>query len=297
MTASIAVAQDGNGQTEEIEPGQAPEVIEARPVPLVPTGIDTLGGTDYIVGRQDLLKISVFDLPELDQTVRVADDGSITLPLLGRLFVAGVTKRNLEEMLEELLEEKYVRDPQVTVFVQEYESKKVAVTGAVKKPGTYEMLGSRTLFEMISMAGGLDADLGKQIFIFRRGSDGAADRIEVDLDRLIYQADPTLNHTIHAGDVIYVPTVKKMRIFVTGAVRAPNMYEVPEDQPVTVLRAITLAGGVTDRAGQKRVQVVRTSAVGERTIFEVNLRQIKKGKAEDPALQKDDLVLVPESFF
>ncbi len=301
MVCTPVPAQENGASADEIEnqqPAAAPEVLDARPVAaLVPTGIDTLGGSDYVVGRQDLLDISVFDLPELDQTVRVADDGSITFPLLGRLIVAGISKTNLEDLLEELLEEKYVRDPQVTVFVREYESKKVAVTGAVRRPGTYEMLGSRTLLEMISLAGGLDADLGKRIFIFRRGADGTAQPIEVDLDRLVYAADPTLNYRIVAGDIIYVPTVKKMRIFVTGAVRTPNVYEVPEDQPVTVLRAITLAGGTTDRAGEKRVQIVRTDADGERLIIEVNLRQVKKGKAEDLRLQKDDLVLVPESFF
>ena len=298
---SVLSAQEDASPQDENEnqaPAAAPEVLEALPVATITqVGIDVLGGSDYVVGRQDLLDISVFDLPELDKTVRVADDGSITLPLLGRLIVAGMNKHNLEELLEELLEEKYVRDPQVTIFVREYESKKVAVTGAVRKPGTYEMLGSRTLLEMISLAGGLDSDLGKRIFIFRRGSDGTAKPIEVDLERLVYAADPTLNHLILAGDIIYVPTVKKMRIFVTGAVRTPNVYEVPEDQPVTVLRAITLAGGTTDRAGEKRVQIVRTTADGDRVIIEVNLRRVKKGKAEDLLLEADDLVLVPESFF
>jgi polysaccharide export outer membrane protein len=295
----VAGVQDDAGRNDDREdPARTPDVIEATPLPeLSSLGVDLSGGSDYTIGRQDLLEISVFDLPELDHTVRVADDGSITLPLLGRMIVAGLTKHTLEELIEEMLAERYVRDPQVTIFVREYESKKIAVTGAVRNPGTYEMLGRRTLLEMISIAGGLDKDLGKHIYILRRGADGVAKPIEVDLERLVYAADPTLNHTIAAGDIIYVPTVKKIRIFVSGAVRDPNQYEVPEDQPVTVLRAITLAGGTTDRAGEKRVQIVRTSPEGERTIIEVNLRRIKKGKAEDPRLLKDDLVLVPESFF
>src|SRR5262247_1430941 len=130
------------------------------------------GGSDYRIGRQDLLQLSVFDLKELNQTVRVADDGSITVPLLGRLQVAGLTKGELEGLIARLLEERFVRDPQVTIFVKEYESKKVAVSGAVKKPGTYEMLGEKTLLEMISQAGGLDAEPGKQIYIFRQSNDG-----------------------------------------------------------------------------------------------------------------------------
>jgi polysaccharide export outer membrane protein len=253
--------------------------------------------SDYRIGRQDLLEIKVFDVDELSQTVRVADDGSITMPLLGRLEVSGMTKTELEQSLARRLEAGYVRDPQVTVFVKEYESKKVAVSGAVKKPGTYEMLGQKTLLEMLSLAGGLDKDLGKEIIIFRQESDRPTQRLSVDLERLVYAADPGLNRIVEPGDIIYVPTVEKVRIFVTGAVKNPDLYEVPRDEPVTVLKAVTLAGGTTDRAAEKRVQIIRSDPDGNRVTLEVNLKSVKRGKAEDPILQKDDLVLVPESFF
>ena len=84
---------------------------------------------------------------------------------------------------------------------------------------------------------------------------------------------------------------------VSGAVKNPNMYEVPRNEPVTVLKAITLAGGTTDRAAEKRVQIMRTDENGVRVAFQVDLRKIKRGKAEDPILQRDDIVLVPEAFF
>ena len=277
---------------------EPPQVLEARPIesPNV-TPIAKRGGTDYKIGRQDLLELSVFDLKELDQTVRVADDGSITLPLLGHLQVAGLTKGELEGTIARLLEERYVRNPQVTIFVKEYVSKKVAVSGAVKKPDTYEMLGQKTLLEMISLAGGLDKDLGKEIVIFRSKEDGDAERISIDLDKLVYEADPSLNVLVMPGDIVYVPSVEKVRIFVTGAVRTPNLYEVPRSEPVTVLKAVTLAGGTTDRASESRVQVIRTDADGRRITIPVNLKKVKRGKAEDPILMRDDLVLVPESFF
>lgn len=271
--------------------------LEAVPAPAPAQPFFRRGGSDYKIGRQDLLEIRVFDLEELDQTVRVADDGSISLPLLGPLQVAGLTKGELEGLIARLLEERFVRNPQVTIFVKEYESKKVAVSGAVKKPDTYEMLGEKTLLEMISLAGGLDKDLGREIVIFRPGEDGATERIAVDLERLVYAADPALNLTVEPGDIIYVPAVEKIRIFVTGAVKSPNLYEVPRDEPVTVLKAVTLAGGTTDRAAEGRVQILRTLADGSRVQIPVNLKKIKRGKAEDPVLERDDLVLVPESFF
>ncbi|MBD3868546.1 MAG: SLBB domain-containing protein [Acidobacteria bacterium] len=159
------------------------------------------------------------------------------------------------------------------------------------------MLGEKTLLEMISLAGGLDADLGNELFIFRELEDGVTRRIPVELHGLVYAADPDLNLAVKPGDIIYVPTVEKIRIFVTGAVRDPDRYEVPRSEPVTVLKAITLAGGTTDRAAQKRVTIYRTDENGQRVSIVVNLKLIKKGKQEDPILQKDDLILVPEAFF
>jgi polysaccharide export outer membrane protein len=279
-------------------PAEEPLKLEARPLAagVEPTFVRK-GGSDYRIGRQDLLELKVFDLKELDQTVRVADDGSITLPLLGRLEVAGLTKGDLEKLIARMLEAKYVRDPQVTIFVKEYESRKVAVSGAVKKPDTYEMLGEKTLLEMISMAGGLDKDLGREIIVFRQVEDGSTQRLAVDLERLVYDADPALNLPVSPGDIIYVPAVEKVRIFVNGAVKNPNLYEIPRDEPVTVLKAVTIAGGTTDRASERRVQVIRTNADGTRQTIDVDLRKVKRGKAEDPVLQRDDLVLVPESYF
>ena len=154
------------------------------------------------------------------------------------------------------------------------------------------------MLEMLSLAGGLDGELSKEIVVFRREPESnTTRRIQIDLERLVYQADPALNLVIAPGDIIYVPTVEKVRIFVSGAVRNPDLYEVPRDEPVTVLKAITLAGGTTDRAAQKRVQIIRMDENGKRIALEVNLKRIKRGKAEDPILRRDDVVLVPESFF
>lgn len=294
----VPVSPPSTGPSTPAEPDeQMLEAFPVRPELGQEPSFSLRGGSDYRIGKQDLLEIKVFDLDELNQTVRVADDGSITVPLLGRLSVAGLSKGDLEALLARLLEERYIRDPQVTIFVKEYESKKIAVSGAVRKPGTYEMLGEKTLLEMISIAGGLDRDLGREIIIFRRDGDGTTRRISVDLDRLVYDADPELNVTVEPSDIIYIPTVETVRIFVSGAVKNPNLYEIPRAEPITVLRAITLAGGTTDRASERRVQVIRTDAAGARVTIPVDLRKIKKGKLDDPVLQKDDLVLVPEAFF
>ena len=126
------------------DPAETEKPVTLHAVPIgapPPIPVEALfrrhGGSDYRIGRQDLLEITVFDVEELSQTVRVADDGSITMPLLGTLDVSGLTKTELEQSIARLLAERYVRNPQVTVFVKEYTSKQIAVSGAVKKPGTY----------------------------------------------------------------------------------------------------------------------------------------------------------------
>jgi len=110
---------------------------------------------EYKIGPKDLLDISVFGLNDLNRTVRVSEDGTITLPLLGEVKVEGLTKTGLEKKLSELLEEKYLHNPQVTVFIREYQSTRVSVLGAVNNPGLYDLLGRETLMQIISQAGGL----------------------------------------------------------------------------------------------------------------------------------------------
>ncbi len=293
-----AAAQDEPAAAQEPPLELVARPAEGSSIPPHPEAVGPARRLDYRIGRQDLLEVEVFGVDELKQTVRVADDGSITMPLLGRLAVAGLTKTELQDLVAKLLADRYVRDPQVTVFVKEFESKKIAVSGAVKRPGTYEMLGAKTLLEMISMAGGLDADLGKEIVIFRAEDDGGTTRrLSVDLQRLVYDADPTLNLVVDPGDIIYVPAVEKVRIFVGGAVKNPDVYEVPKGEPVTVLKAVTIAGGTTDRAAEKKIQIIRTDPSGNRVTLLVDLHKVKRGRAEDPVLRADDIVLVPEAFF
>ena len=275
---------------EPVLPGTVPQQLP----PEVQAGLEQ-SSKDYVIGRQDLLEIRVFDLEELSQTVRVSSDGSISLPLLGRLPVAGTTLGDVETLIARRLEA-HIRSPQVTVFVKEYESTKVSVSGAVKNPNSYEMLGPKTLLEMISMAGGLDEDHGDEIVIFRGNEDGGTERVSIDLRGLVYDVDPDLNILLEPGDIIYIPGVETMRISVGGSVRLPNLYEVPRNDPISLLEAITLAGGTTDRAAEKKVKIIRT-AKGTRVTLLVNLRKVKKGKVEDPLLKDGDLILVPRRFF
>ena len=263
-------------------------IVEA--LPAAPTDRE-------ILGAHDLLEISVFDLEQFNRTVRIADDGTITLPFLGRIDVAGLTRSELEQKIAALLGEKYINDPQVSVFVKEYESRKVSVSGAVKVPSTFHLIGSRTLLDVVSEAGGFTQDVGRNVYVIRRRADGSTERLAIDLERLIYNGESDLNVPILPGDVVYAPIEEKITVYVNGAVKTPGGYEFRHGDQITVLRAITKAGGTTERAAERRVQILRRHPDGGHSIIPVDLKKVRSGKIPDPVLEREDVVDVPEAFF
>ncbi len=249
-----------------------------------------------LIGPEDLLEINVFELPELKTTTRVLDDGTISLPLLGVVQAAGLTKTALEVRVRDLLEARFVQDPQVTIGVTEHRSRQVSVIGAVTKPGPIQMIGPRTVLQMISEAGGLTKEAGTEIFVIRRTESGRAERIQLDLEELITKGNPDLNLLLSPGDVINVPVDRPIYVYVDGAVRNPGQVEGRSSRAITLLQAVARAGGLTERANLRDVHVLRKTAGGQSRI-PVNLRQIRKGKADDLVLVDGDVVVVPETFF
>src|ERR1700739_478278 len=128
----------------------------------------SLGSGEYTIGSDDVLDINVFEAQEMNREVRVSATGEISLPLLGAVRAAGLTPRELEKTLEELLHQKYMKDPHVSVFVREMDSHPVSVIGAVRKPGTFQIRGAKTLLEILSLAEGLADDAGEEIIILRQ---------------------------------------------------------------------------------------------------------------------------------
>lgn len=252
---------------------------------------------DYIIGKQDLLQISVFDLEALNQLVRVQDDGTISLPLVGDIRADGMTRSSLEKTIAQRLMPKYVLDPQVSVFVKSFESKKVTVIGAVRTPGSFELIGTRTLLEALSMASGtLKEQAGKTIQVIRRQADDSTQTIPINIDALD-SGDPTANIPIQGGDIIQVPVDDLLYIYVNGAVRSPGMFRIKRSEPVTVLRAVTIAGGINERGSERRIKVLKTDPDGTTHVIPVDLKKIKQGKEKDMRLGDNDVVVVPEAYF
>ena len=267
---------------------------DAPPAAPVATAVPEEALNDYVIGPGDLLKIEIFELEELSKTVRVTGDGSITYPMLGSVKVEGLAKRALEQKLATLLEEKYVRNPQVTVFVEEMQSGKVSVLGAVTKPGGFGLIGGKTVLEALSQAGGITRDAGTRAFVLRGSSQSP---IAIDLRRLMEDGDLSLNLKVEAGDVIYIPKAKMYKVFVYGQVTRPGSFEVDEGDHLTILQAVAMAGGLAKRASAGKTKIVRRGENGRQVTLQIDLDRVLSGKEQDVELTKGDIVVVPQSFF
>ena len=251
----------------------------------------------YKIGPGDLLEIKVFELEQLSQVVRVSEDGSITLPLLGQVMVEGLTQEGTAIRIATLLAQRYVKNPQVTVFIKEYKSKQVAVIGAVEKPGSYELVGRKNLLQMVSAAGGFTDQAGDELYVLREGPKGDAISIPIDLRDLVVNGNQQLNIPVEPNDVINVPVDREIKVFVFGRVTQPGALKFKISEKVTLLKAIAQAGGWAEGAKQGAVVITRKDKAGKETQIRVNVKDIISGKRKDIVLQEGDVVFVPESFW
>ncbi|MBE3119991.1 MAG: SLBB domain-containing protein [Candidatus Atribacteria bacterium] len=247
---------------------------------------------DYRIGPKDLLEITVFDLPALTQTVRVSEDGSITMSILGRVEVSGLTAQELEKKLAAILDKQYTKEARVTVFIREYQ--KVSVIGAVGRPGMYELVGPTTLLQIIAQAGGLTAQAMTELFVFRQGEDDKQIKIAIRLGDLMTSGNPELNIEVRPKDVITIPIDQMQNVFLYGEVRNPGAIPYLSSKKITLLQAIAQAGGTTEWAKKSRVMIKRKDKkTGKEMKINVNLKSMINGKIADIVLEEGDVVIVP----
>ena len=252
---------------------------------------------EYKIGPQDLLEVSVFGLDELNKTVRVSEGGKITLPLLGEIAIGGLTKNELELKLQDLLRKDYLQNPNVTVFIREYQSRRVSILGAVGIPGIYELVGNQTLLEVIALAGSLTEEAGDEIIILRKKPDGKDQSVRISIDDIMRKGDASLNIRLQSEDIITVPPDREVTIFVYGRVNKPGAIKVRRSKIPTLQRAIAQAGGFAEGASKGGVILTRKSGEGKEIRTKVNVKDIINGKREDIQLQENDVIYVPESIF
>jgi len=269
---------------------------------------------DYQVGPEDLIEVTFFGIDELGREVRVNGRGEISLPLIGGLKVEGLSPQEIEAKLAKMYKEgRFIRNPQITVIVKEYRHQRVMVTGAVANPGSYEVIGPRTLLEMLGKAGGLvdkpEMKAGNLVYVMRHQDAPALMKataekpnssqtfkpgtVVIDLRRLLTGEELKLNIPIQNGDVIYVPPARMA--FVMGAVKRTGQVAVKDN--LTVMQAIAMTEGLDPTLASNNVTILRFAENGERLAIPVNLKRVVSGQDPDPVLKENDIIFVQESGF
>jgi polysaccharide export outer membrane protein len=244
--------------------------------------------SDYRIGPDDVLIISVLDQKDLEQIVTVRPDGKISLSLIGETEAAGLTVAELSARLTTLYS-RTVRGAQVTVGVREVRSRPVYFAGSVVRPGQLQLTQEMTIIQGLSAVGGPgpNADL-ESAFVLRGGQ-----RISVNLQEILQRGVMTNNIRLQPGDTVVLPTAGT--VFVQGEVRAPGQVKYSKD--MTIMAAISGAGGVTQLASLSRVRVVRGEGAKKR-VHRVDVDDIMSDpEAKDFLLQPNDIVIVPQRLF
>jgi len=258
------------------------EAAHAQPASSVSTA-------DLRIGSGDLLEVGVFGAPEFAQQVRVSPSGDVNLPLIGTFAVRGLTSHEAaSEIAKKLVDGGFYRQPQVSVLIKEYATQGVSVLGEVNKPGVYPRLGSRRLFDMISEAGGYGPKAGKLITITRRDDPQHPIAVRLSPDPEQKARD---NMEIFPGDTIMVEPAGV--VYVIGDVAKPSGFLMDNDH-LTVLQAVALAGGTNRTAALGSAKVIRKDAEDYQEI-PVPLKKILEAKERDVPLANGDILFVPTS--
>jgi polysaccharide export outer membrane protein len=267
---------------------QVPAPPPAAPPPASPT--------EYQIGSKDLLEVRVLELPELSVERRVSDNGTLDLPLLGEIPVAGLTAAEVQNRLEQLLTAKYVNRANVSVIVKEFNNKPISVLGAVQRPGSLPISGRWTLMKAITTAGGLTERAGHTILVLRRAENGLSDTLEIDTRDLFQSATPLWNIPIQPADVINVPPRTTITVFCLGEVKTPGALQFDSEDRLTLLSVIAKAGGLSDRAS-KSIRIKHRGEDGKDVEKVVDFKRILSGDEPDAPIAPNDVVVVKESFF
>jgi polysaccharide export outer membrane protein len=263
-------------QTEE-SPG-----LKVRQVPLDRT---------IRLGPGDLLQISVYGAPDLTTEARVNAAGNITMPLVGSVHLAGLSSDQAQQAIADRLRDGgLLNDPQVNVFAKEYANGGIAVMGEVQKPGIYTLMGERRLYDAISAAGGTTSRAGRAVTI-THPSDPSKPLI-IDIDYMNPSKSPAGNVDVFPGDTVVVSRAGV--VYVVGAVNHPAGFVMENNERLTVLQAVALAGGTKVTSSLKGTKIIRTTTDGIQEI-PIPLNKILQAKAEDPSLKAEDVLFIPTS--
>ncbi len=251
------------------------------------------------LGTDDLVQVQVLNFPEFSRAVRVGSDGTISLPLMRQpLKVRGKLPVEVETQVRDTLRtEDLVVNPTVTVTVVEYASHPVSVLGAVKNPLIFQAVGVVTLSDAIIRAGGFTSDAGPEILLTRREPDAPTDQVIPTrhiLIRTLLQSDSNEGNVVLTGhEEIRVPPAGKL--YVLGDVRTPGQYPVLDQTDTTVLKALSLSGGLGSSPSKEAWVIRRDEVTGTKQRISIDLKAILERRVADYPLVPDDILYVPDN--
>ena len=248
-----------------------------------------LANSNVKLGPGDLIEIGVFGVPDLSTKSRISGAGDIYMPLIDYVHVADLTTDEAQELIQKRLEDGgFVRSPHVSIYIDEAQSEAITMVGELAHPGPYTIAGHRTLFDMISAAGGLSDKAGRLVTIIHR--DDPDHKIELQLSANLAE-DTQNNVDVVPGDTIIVS--RAGIVYVVGDVQHPAGFLI-EDNALSVLKALALAGGSNRTASLNKTRILRQTGSGIQEI-PVSLKKILYAKAPDIPLVKGDVLFVPGS--
>jgi polysaccharide export outer membrane protein len=266
------------GVSEQVNPNITPTT---DPAILYPAS------RDIILQQGDLIAVHIYGMVDYNPSARVSLDGTIQLPLIGRLYVQGLTVHQAERVIADRLKNAGMyRDPQVTVQFTEAPNQVVTITGEVH--GVIPVEGKRRLFDVLSAAGGLPPTASHVITIDRPG---ISQPIVIDLG-----TDPakssSANIPVFPGDTVIVPRVGV--VYLLGAFKNQGAIPLQQNSPLTLMQVAALGGGVGFQGKLSDLRIIRTEGLN-RKVVNIDIKKVMNGKAPDPVLQPDDIVLLPTS--
>jgi polysaccharide export outer membrane protein len=261
----------------------------------------------YVLGPEDVLSVKVINVVEIGDVPYAIDlKGNLNMPIIGMVHAAGFTIDELRAILLEKFKD-YVRAPEIVISVTDFRSQPISVLGAVVNPGIHQIRGRRTLFEVISEAGGLKADAGNTIKITRRKEFGDVPLPnaftdptkqfsigEVTIRSIMQAQSPSENITVKPFDVVTVP--KADLIYVIGDVKRPGGFPLTERPTVSLLEALALAEGLDRTAGPKNSKILRmTAGSSSRIEIPIDVKKILNGQESDVPLYPEDILFIPNN--
>jgi len=270
--------------------GEAPQPAPANGT-ASPQSSRLPANSNVKLGIGDLIEVSVFGVPDLSTKTRISGSGDVYLPLIDYVHVAGLTTDEAQQLIQKRLEDGgFVRGPHVSIYVNESASQAITMVGEISRLGAYPAIGERRLFDLISAAGGFTEKAGRIVTIEHHGDPGQ--KVELQLSSNNLAEDTQENVDIYPGDLIIVS--RAGIVYVVGDVQRPAGFLVSEDNALSVLKALALAGGGTRTAALNRARILRQTPNGVQEI-PVSLKKILYAKAPDVALAKGDILFVPGS--